>query len=98
MSEAVLEAAKRAGLRLDQISLLIPHQANDRIIQAIGERLGFPSEKIFVNLDRIANTSAASVAIALDEAVKAGKIKKGDYVAFVAFGAGTTLASAIVKW
>lgn len=98
MSEAVLEAAKRANITLDQVSLVIPHQANDRIIQAIGERLELPKERVFVNVDRIANTSAASVAIALDEAVKAGKIQKGQYVAFVAFGAGTTLASSIVKW
>jgi 3-oxoacyl-[acyl-carrier-protein] synthase-3 len=98
MSEAVLEAAKRAGIGLEQVSLVIPHQANDRIIKAIGERLGVPSEKIFVNVDRVANTSAASVAIALDEAAKTHRIKKGDFVAFVAFGAGTTLASSIVKW
>ena len=98
MSDAVLEAAKRANITLNQISLVIPHQANDRIIQAIGERLGVPPEKIFVNVDKIGNTSAASVGIALDEAVKAGKIKDGQYVAFVAFGAGTTLASSIVKW
>jgi 3-oxoacyl-[acyl-carrier-protein] synthase-3 len=98
MSDAVLEAAKRANITLDQISLVIPHQANDRIIQAIGERLGVTSDKLFVNVDKIGNTSAASVGIALDEAVKAGKIKDGQYVAFVAFGAGTTLASSIVKW
>ncbi|HTA77489.1 MAG TPA: beta-ketoacyl-ACP synthase III [bacterium] len=98
MSDAVLEAAKRANISLDQISLVIPHQANDRIIQAIGERLGVTPDKLFVNVDKIGNTSAASVGIALDEAVKTGKIKEGQYVAFVAFGAGTTLASSIVKW
>jgi len=98
MSDAVLEAAKRANIQLDQIALVIPHQANDRIIQAIGERLGVTPDKLFVNVDKIGNTSAASVGIALDEAVKAGKIKDGQYVAFVAFGAGTTLASSIVKW
>jgi 3-oxoacyl-[acyl-carrier-protein] synthase-3 len=98
MSEAVLEAAKRANITLDQVSLVIPHQANDRIIQAIGERLNLPAERVFVNVDKTANTSAASVAIALDEAVKTGRIQKGQYVAFVAFGAGTTLASSIVKW
>ena len=98
MSDAVLEAAKRANISLEQISLVIPHQANDRIIQAIGERLGVSPDKLFVNVDKIGNTSAASVGIALDDAVKAGKIKDGQYVAFVAFGAGTTLASSIVKW
>ena len=98
MSDAVLEAAKRANISLEQISLVIPHQANDRIIQAIGERLGVSPDKLFVNVDKIGNTSAASVGIALDDAVKAGKIKDGQYVAFVAFGAGMTLASSIVKW
>jgi 3-oxoacyl-[acyl-carrier-protein] synthase-3 len=98
MSDALLEAAKRANITMDQIALVIPHQANNRIIQAIGERLGVPSEKLFVNVDKIGNTSAASVGIALDDAARAGKIKEGDYVAFVAFGAGTTLASSIVKW
>lgn len=98
MSEAALEAMKRAGITLDQVSLLIAHQANGRIIQAIGERLEIPSEKVFMNLDRVGNTSAASVGIALDEAVSTGRIKKGDYVVLVAFGAGTTLASSVVRW
>jgi 3-oxoacyl-[acyl-carrier-protein] synthase III len=98
MSEATLEAVKRAGLTLDQVSLVIPHQANDRIIKAIGDRLELSAEKVFVNLDKVGNTSAASVGIALDEAVKTGRLKKGQYVALVAFGAGTTLASAVVKW
>ncbi len=98
MSEATLEAARRAGLELKDIALIIPHQANLRIIQAIGERLEVPPEKMFVNLDRVGNTSAASVIIALDEAVKGGKIKKGDHLALVAFGAGTTLASGAVRW
>lgn len=98
MSEATLEATKRAGLKLDDISLIIPHQANSRIILAIGERLEAPEGKIFMNLDKIGNTSAASVIIALVDALKAGRIKKGDAIAFVAFGAGTTLASAVVRW
>ncbi len=98
MSEAAVEAARRAGLTLQDISLIIPHQANIRIIQAIGERLEVPAEKMFVNLDKVGNTSAASVIIALDEAVKAGTIKKGDTLALVAFGAGTTLASCAVRW
>ncbi len=98
MSEAVLEALKRANITLDQVSWIIPHQANNRIIQAIGERLEVPPDKLFVNLDKVGNTSAASVGIALDEAVKTGKIQKGQYIVFVAFGAGTTLASSVVKW
>jgi len=98
MSEAVLKVVREAGLTLDQVSLVIPHQANLRIIQAIGERLDIPSDRLFVNLDKVGNTSAASVVIALDEAVKTGKIKKGQNIVLVAFGAGTTLASSVVRW
>ncbi|HUO56826.1 MAG TPA: beta-ketoacyl-ACP synthase III [bacterium] len=98
MSEAVLEATRRANLDITQVSRIIPHQANMRIIQAIGERMNLPPEKLFVNLDRVGNTSAASVIIALDEAVQKGLVKDGDNIILVAFGAGTTLASSAVKW
>jgi 3-oxoacyl-[acyl-carrier-protein] synthase-3 len=98
MSEATLEAARRAGLELKDVSIVIPHQANIRIIHAIRDRLDLSPEKIFINLDKVGNTSAASVIIALVDAVKTGKIKKGDAVIFVAFGAGTTLASSAVRW
>jgi len=98
MSEATLEAAKRAGLSLDQIDMVIPHQANLRIIQAIGDKLGVPESKIFVNLDKVGNTSAGSIGIALDEVVHTGKIKKGENIVLVAFGAGTTLASCALRW
>ncbi|PYK80604.1 MAG: 3-oxoacyl-ACP synthase, partial [Verrucomicrobia bacterium] len=73
-------------------------QANLRIIEAIGERLGIPREKVFVNVDRYGNTSAAAVAIALDEANRSGRIKSGDYVLMVVFGGGLTWASTIVEW
>ena len=69
-----------------------------RIIEAIGERLGIPREKVFVNVDRYGNTSAAAVAIALDEANRSGRIKSGDYVLMVVFGGGLTWASTIVEW
>ncbi len=99
---AMLAAAKRAieqaGLTVDDIACLIPHQANLRIIEAVGERLGIPREKVFVNLDRYGNTSAAAVAMALDEANRSGQIKKGDYVLMVVFGGGLTWASTIVEW
>jgi 3-oxoacyl-[acyl-carrier-protein] synthase III len=98
MSEAVVEAVKRANIDLKQVSLIVPHQANMRIIQAIGERMGLPADKLFVNVDRIGNTSAASVIIALDEAIQKGFVKDGQYIVLVAFGAGTTLASSVVKW
>ncbi len=99
---AMLAAAKKAidqaGLTVEDIACLIPHQANLRIIEAVGERLGIPREKVFVNVDRYGNTSAAAVAIALDEANRSGRIKKGDYVLMVVFGGGLTWASTIVEW
>lgn len=81
-----------------QISLLIPHQANLRIIQATAKRLDLPMEKVLVNIDRYGNTSAASVPIALDEAVRTGRVRAGDYILLEAFGGGLTWASALIKW
>jgi 3-oxoacyl-[acyl-carrier-protein] synthase-3 len=99
---AMLAAARRAlddaGLSVDDIACVIPHQANLRIIEAIGERLGIPREKVFVNVDRYGNTSAAAVAIALDEANRSGRIKPGDYVLMIVFGGGLTWASTIIEW
>ncbi len=94
-SKIVLE---QAGLTTDDIACVIPHQANVRIIEAIADRLKIPLSKFFVNLDRYGNTSAAAVAIALDEANRTGRIKHGDYVLMVVFGGGLTWASAIVEW
>ena len=85
-------------LKASQISLLIPHQANLRIIQATAERLNIPMEKVFVNIDKYGNTSAASIPIALDEAVRQGRVRDGDYVLLEAFGGGLTWASALIKW
>jgi len=98
MQEAALEGIKRAGIKTEELSLLIAHQANARIINAVAKRLKLPPEKIFINLDRYGNTSAASIPLALDEAVKKEKIKKGDLVILVAFGGGFTWASAVIKW
>jgi len=98
MSAAALEALRRCELDVTQIKCIIPHQANRRIIDAVAERLGARPEQMFVNLDRYGNTSAASVAIALDEAVAAGRIQRGDLVLLVAFGAGFTWAAAVVEW
>ena len=92
------EALEKAGLTIDDIKLVIPHQANLRIISAVGERLGVSAEKTFVNLDRYGNTSAASVAIALDEAVTTGRLVRGDLVLLVVFGAGLTWGSALIEW
>jgi len=98
MVSAGQEALRRCQLDISQVKCLIPHQANRRIIEAVGERLGAKPEQIFINLDKYGNTSAASVAIALDEAVEQGRIKRGDLVLMVVFGAGFTWASAIVEW
>ena len=86
------------GLRVEDLDLYVPHQANVRILKAVIERLGLPIEKVLLNLDRYGNTSAASIPIALDEAVREGRIKDGSLVMLGAFGAGLTWASAIIRW
>ncbi|MCC6490707.1 MAG: ketoacyl-ACP synthase III [Candidatus Hydrogenedentes bacterium] len=91
-------ACEAAGISTDDVALLIPHQANIRIIEAVGERLGLPSGRIFVNIDKVANCTAASIPLAMDQAVRAGRITDGDYVLLASFGAGLTWASAIVRW
>jgi 3-oxoacyl-[acyl-carrier-protein] synthase-3 len=98
MGEACQEALDHNGLKAEDISLLIPHQANMRIIKATAERLGLPEEKVYINLDKYGNTSAGSIPLALDEAVKKGMVRKGDVILFVAFGGGLTWASALVRW
>lgn len=99
---AMLSAAKKAlddaGLSIQDIACVIPHQANLRIIEAIADRLGISIDKFMVNLDRYGNTSAAAVAIALDEANRSGRIKKGDYVLMVVFGGGLTWAGTVLEW
>jgi 3-oxoacyl-[acyl-carrier-protein] synthase-3 len=98
MLAAAQKALDQAGLSIDDISCVIPHQANLRIIEAIATRLGIPLEKFYVNLDKYGNTSAAAVAIALDEANRSGRIKAGDYVLMVVFGGGLTWASTVIEW
>ena len=90
MLTAAQKALKQASLSIEDIACVIPHQANMRIIEAIADRLDIPLEKFYVNLDRYGNTSAAAVAIALDEANRSGRIKPGDYVLMVVFGGGLT--------
>ena len=89
---------ERAGVAAEDISLIIPHQANLRIINAVSSRLSIPEENVFVNIEKYGNTSAAAVAIAFDEARREGRFKKGDHVVLVSFGAGLTWASAILRW
>ncbi len=98
MAKAAMEAINRGGLNIEDVDFLIPHQANIRIIEAASKRLNIPMEKIYVNLDKYGNMSAASVPVALDEAVKKGLIKKDDMVVLVAFGGGLTWGSTLLKW
>jgi 3-oxoacyl-[acyl-carrier-protein] synthase-3 len=98
MIRAAKKALEQAGLSIEDISCVIPHQANLRIIEAIADRLKIPVEKFYVNLDKYGNTSAAAVAIALDEANRSGRIKAGDYVLMVVFGGGLTWASTVIEW
>ncbi|HXF81741.1 MAG TPA: beta-ketoacyl-ACP synthase III [bacterium] len=95
---AIEEAAARAGVRLEDVDWFIPHQANIRIIDAAAERLGQPREKFYVNVERFGNTSSASVPVALYEAVRSGRLKRGDLAVLVAFGGGLTWASAALRW
>jgi 3-oxoacyl-[acyl-carrier-protein] synthase-3 len=98
LEEMVVKTLADNNLDPSQLSLLIPHQANIRIIQATAKRLGMPMEKVYVNIDKYGNTSAASVPIALDEAVQSGRIQDGDYVLLEAFGGGLTWASSLLRW
>jgi 3-oxoacyl-[acyl-carrier-protein] synthase-3 len=97
MYESAVKTLKKAQVKPEQISLLVPHQANIRIIEATAKRLHVPMDKVQVNLDRYGNTSAASIPLALDEAVKQGKVGEGDLVLLVAFGAGFTWGGVLIK-
>jgi 3-oxoacyl-[acyl-carrier-protein] synthase-3 len=98
MGSAALKVIADAGLTTDDIALCVPHQANIRIIDAMAKRLGLPPEKVFMNIDKYGNTSAASVPLALDEANRAGRIKPGDNIVMVAFGGGLIWGATVVKW
>ncbi|OGX42263.1 MAG: 3-oxoacyl-ACP synthase [Omnitrophica WOR_2 bacterium RIFCSPLOWO2_12_FULL_51_24] len=98
MTGATAKVLQKAGLTTKDIDCVIPHQANIRIIEAIVERVGIPSEKVFVNVDRYGNMSAASAIVALYEAVKEGRVKKGDKVLLVAFGSGLVWGSCVIEW
>ena len=98
METVAREMVEQHHLTFDQINLVIPHQANYRIIESLANSLGVPMERVYVNLDRYGNTSAASIPLALDEARRAGRIKPGDYTLLVAFGAGLTYGSTLIRW
>lgn len=98
MCQASEKALKEAGLTAQDVKLVIPHQANARIISAIAERLGVPEERTFINLDKYGNTSAATIPVSLDEANRSGRIQRGDILLLVAFGGGFTWASSVIRW
>jgi 3-oxoacyl-[acyl-carrier-protein] synthase-3 len=96
--EVIMEALQTNNLTLDEVKLVIPHQANLRISEAVTQRLGLPPEKVFNNIQRYGNTTAASIPIALDEALEQGKIHEGDIIVLASFGSGFTWASAAIRW
>jgi 3-oxoacyl-[acyl-carrier-protein] synthase-3 len=96
-AEAAVRAIEGSGLSVEDIALLIPHQANLRIIQSLAKFLGMPLEKVYINLDKYGNTSAASIPIALCEALEEGRVKEGDNIVLLGFGAGLTWAAAVIK-
>src|SRR3954462_318035 len=98
MLDASRKAIEKAGLTIEDIACVIPHQANLRIIEGIADRLKIPIERFYVNLDKYGNTSAAAVAIALDEANRSGRIKPGDFILMIVFGGGLTWASTVIEW
>jgi len=98
MQTAAEEALRRCEIDISRIKCVIPHQANRRIIDAVAERLGAQPEQMFINLDKYGNTSAASVAIALDEAVESGRVQRGELILLVVFGAGLTWGAAVIEW
>ena len=98
MGRTALNALEDAGMDLDQLDFFVPHQANKRIIDSAAKRLQLDGSKVMVNVNKYGNTSAASVGIALDEAVRSGRIKRGDNVAMAGFGAGLTWAGLVMIW
>jgi len=98
ITEVCQEVLTGAGVTIDQVSLFIPHQANLRIVAAVGERLGLAPEKVYLNLERVGNTSSASIPLAMGEAVDRGVLKRGDLVLLGAFGGGLTWAATLLKW
>jgi len=98
MTQSGLSVLSHAGYSIDDVQLMIPHQANRRIIDAAGHKLGIDPERVYVNVDRFGNTSAASIPIALAEAMERKRINPGDLVLFTAFGAGLSRGAALLRW
>lgn len=98
MGDAAVETLKKAGVKSSQLALLIPHQANNRIIEATAKRIKLPIDKVFVNIDKYGNTSAASIPIALTEAIQEGRLKQGEFCLLVSFGGGFTTGAVLLKY
>lgn len=97
-SDAAQRILTNAGMSIDDVELLIPHQANTRILYSVSDRLGLPREKVFVNIEKLGNTVAATIPIALDDAFQQGRLREGAVVLLVAFGAGLTWGSVLLRW
>lgn len=98
ISDVAIEALEHNGVSKEEVSHLISHQANSRILDAVADRVGLPKEKVFMNLDRYGNTSAGSIPLTLDEAVRGGRVKEGEMLLMTAFGSGLTWGSALARW
>ena len=96
--EVILEALEAAGEKIENVDLVIPHQANQRITEAVQMRLGLPKEKVFSNIHKYGNTTAASIPIAMSEALEQGLIKEGNLICLASFGSGFTWASSLIRW
>ena len=97
MGEVIEDALKACGLSVADVDMLVPHQANRRIIESVAHKLGLGGDRVFINIDRVGNTSAASIPIAYDQCRRAGRIQPNDVVVMAAFGAGLTWGSAVVR-
>ena len=98
LTDFALLALNSHGLGVDDVDWFVPHQANQRILEAVAQRLGFPPEKVLINVDRYGNTSAATIPTVLDEAVRDGRIQKGQLLLLDAFGAGFTYGAMLIRW
>jgi len=98
MADCVEKALEKAKTKISDVACVVPHQANDRIISAVAKKLNIPKEKFFINIEKYGNMSAASAAVAFYEAIQVERIRKGDYVVIVAFGAGLVSGAMVVRW
>ena len=98
MAEVSAQVLAEGKVSASELTLFVPHQANRRIISAVGRRLGIRDEQVFLNIERVGNTSSASIPIALDEACRGGRLKRGDTVLMSAFGAGLTWGASLMRW